>query len=70
MESGKVAQEWQHERRLVYAVSEKWSGWFCERCCWNRPRPPDPRENERLARGIQQEFLTHDCGSFAAQHWR
>ena len=61
--------EWQHERRLVFAVGA-WSGYFCERCCWNQPLPEDPGERDALARGIGEAFGAHDCERFAAEHWK
>jgi hypothetical protein len=60
---------WKHERRLVFATSEKWSGWFCERCCWNRRLPSLLKERDPLASRIQAEFDTHDCEVFARENW-
>jgi len=62
--------EWKHERRLVFMAGEKWSGWFCERCCWNRRLPADPQERQRQAKSIQSEYLLHDCAAFAQQNWK
>jgi hypothetical protein len=58
----------QFERRLVFAISERWSGWFCERCCWNRSQPPSEAQRAQLASMIQKEFDAHDCEHFAQQH--
>jgi ActR/RegA family two-component response regulator len=55
-------------RRLVFEGSEKWTGWFCERCCWNRPAPPSESERATLAFSINAEFDAHDCEAFAQQH--
>ena len=57
-----------HERQLSYVFSENWSGWFCERCCWNQKFPDSPTERELLAARIQQEFEDHDCELFAQRY--
>jgi hypothetical protein len=62
--------EWQHERRLVFAVSERWSGWFCERCCWSRAQPVSSEEIKLLAATVQAEFDAHSCEEFAAKNWQ
>jgi ActR/RegA family two-component response regulator len=59
-----------HERRLVFDRSEKWAGWLCLRCCWNRPVPKDSAEYATLTESIQAEFDAHDCEAFARQNWR
>jgi hypothetical protein len=61
---------WKYERRLVFVASEDWSGWFCERCCWNRRLPASSEEKQRLARSVQSEYLLHDCTQFAHDHWK
>jgi len=61
--------DWESDRRLVFAATEDWRGWFCERCCWNRPQPATPKEREAQATRIAREFATHDCEQFAAEHW-
>ncbi len=35
------------KRQLVFDKSEKWAGWYCAGCCWNRPEPKS--ENDRCA---------------------
>lgn len=62
--------QWQHERRLIFAVGPAWSGYFCERCCWNRPLPADAGERDALARGIGEEFNAHNCKQFAHENWK
>lgn len=61
---------WKRQRRLVFAASETWTGWLCERCCWNRPQPGSSAARSRLAHTIQAEFDAHDCEEFALEHWR
>lgn len=61
---------WKFERRLVFVVSEKWSGWYCERCCWSRPLPAGLEERERQARAVESEYRDHDCDQFARENWR
>jgi len=56
------------ERRLLFAKSERWSGWFCERCCWNHPQPRLEAERAQVAKNIQAEFDEHSCETFARQH--
>jgi hypothetical protein len=55
---------------LVFDSSEKWSGWFCERCCWNRPAPGLEQERAALAATIDAEFATHNCEEFARLNWK
>lgn len=55
-------------RRLVFDSSEKWSGWFCERCCWNRRVPSSESERAALAVKIYAEFDAHSCELFALEH--
>jgi ActR/RegA family two-component response regulator len=57
-------------RRLVFDSSEKWTGWFCERCCWNRPVPQSESERVILAARINADFDAHDCQSFTREHHR
>jgi ActR/RegA family two-component response regulator len=55
-------RSFQHsERRLAFSSSEKWSGWFCERCCWNRRQPESESERTALAVSINTEFEAHNC---------
>lgn len=61
--------EWQHERRLVFLMSERWSGWFCERCCWNQPLPMAVGELLSLGACVGDEFGAHDCEQFALENW-
>ena len=55
-------------RRLVFDSSEKWRGWFCERCCWNHPEPSSDSERVALAIKINAEFDAHSCEIFTRQH--
>ena len=59
-----------HERRLAFDSSEKWAGWLCLRCCWNRPAPPSQLERQTMAEAIHAEFEAHDCETFARENWR
>jgi ActR/RegA family two-component response regulator len=59
---------YQAGRRLVFDSSEKWSGWFCERCCWNRPVPLSESKRVALAGRINADFNAHNCEAFARQH--
>lgn len=52
---------WRYPRRLIYQQSERWSGWFCERCCWNVPSADSQDVNRR--------FAEHDCEAFASATW-
>ena len=61
---------WKYERRLVFVISEKWSGWYCERCCWNRPQPAGLEERDRQARAVKAEYERHDCDRFAEENWQ
>ena len=56
------------QRRMSFAMSERWSGWFCERCCWNRPQPHSEAERKLLAGKVQAEFDAHDCDEFSRLH--
>jgi ActR/RegA family two-component response regulator len=60
----------QAERRLAYERSGKWAGWFCERCCWNRPEPESQSDRVALALTINAEFEAHTCDGFAAENDR
>ena len=66
----KVLMQWENERRLVFMASEKWSGWICARCCWNRPKPASEEERRQLAAQIEAEFRQHSCEKYAPDHWR
>ncbi|HVP65453.1 MAG TPA: response regulator [candidate division Zixibacteria bacterium] len=48
-------------RRLVFDGSGKWKGWFCERCCWNRPLPHDELARTELSARIVADFDAHTC---------
>jgi hypothetical protein len=61
--------EWRFERRLVFIASGQWSGWFCERCCWNQPLPILPDDRNRRASSVKEEFAKHDCNDFARKNW-
>jgi len=58
------------ERRLVFDNSEKWAGWYCAGCCWNRPEPKSETERRALAARIDAEFEAHRCEPFAREHWK
>ena len=62
--------EWTHERRLRFVKSEKWSGWFCARCCWNVPLTSIDTDPATLTSTVEKEFRYHDCYAFAEQYWR
>jgi ActR/RegA family two-component response regulator len=57
----------QAERRLSFESSQNWTGWFCERCCWNRPQPDSETARAALAATILAEFEAHRCNPFAHQ---
>jgi len=61
--------QWQDERRLVFGVSEKWSGWFCQRCCWNRKLPESASERDGFSDRVGAEFASHDCEAFVRENW-
>ena len=58
------------ERRLVFDSSAQWSGWFCERCCWNRRAPERDAERVALAATVDAEFNAHNCEEFARSNWQ
>jgi hypothetical protein len=64
-----LLMELQHRRRLIFMKSEKWSGWFCERCCWSRVLPESAAGRDVLAAAVGAEFNTHDCEMFAQHNW-
>ena len=57
------------ERCLQHSHSPRWSGWYCERCCWNLREPNGEVERKQLARCVQAQFEAHDCESFARAEW-
>ena len=57
------------ERRLIFDNSEKWAGWYCAGCCWNRPEPQSESERHALAARIDAEFDAHSCETFARENW-
>jgi len=59
-----------HERRLAFDSSDKWAGWLCLRCCWNRPAPQSALERQAIEESIRVEFEAHDCETFARENWR
>jgi hypothetical protein len=59
-----------YERRLIYMASEKWMGWLCERCCWNRSLPESPNERAGVAAQVNPEFEAHSCEAFAHANWQ
>ena len=66
---GRGVMAWQYERELAYCVSENWSGWLCERCCWNRPTQQlSPVERNALAAVVEKEFASHDCEAFSGRY--
>ncbi len=64
------AVDWTHERRLLFSQSEKWSGWFCARCCWNVPLPATQDERDTVAAHVKIEFRLRDCYAFAMEQWK
>jgi DNA-binding response OmpR family regulator len=64
------AYEAAEERRLVFDDSEKWAGWYCAVCCWNRPQPKSESDRLALASRIESEFAAHSCEAFAREHWK
>jgi hypothetical protein len=65
-----MKMDFTNERRLVFTISDKWAGWFCERCCWNVPAPGLLSERDKIARDVADQFTGHDCDTFARQNWR
>jgi DNA-binding response OmpR family regulator len=57
------------ERRLIFDNSQKWAGWYCAGCCWNRPAPKSEGERIALAARIDAEFDAHNCEVFARENW-
>jgi hypothetical protein len=62
--------QWKNERRLVFGVGVGWHGYFCERCCWNLPRPEDPGKLNAYTKRASEEFAAHDCEQFARENWK
>jgi hypothetical protein len=64
-------REWQNERRLAFTISQAWTGWCCERCCWNVRLSSSPEDLEIIAAGsgIGEAFAAHDCEIFARENW-
>lgn len=58
------------ERALIFGKSERWTGWFCQRCCWSQPVPQSANERDALAREIQKLFDQHSCEEFRVKTWR
>jgi hypothetical protein len=54
---------------LIFDNSEKWAGWCCAGCCWNRPEPQSESERHALAARIDAEFDAHSCETFARENW-
>jgi hypothetical protein len=61
--------EWKYKRRFIFTTSDKWSGWFCERCCWSRALPALVAERSEMASRVKAEFEAHDCEQFARENW-
>jgi hypothetical protein len=59
-----------YERKLCFSRSEGWSGWFCQRCCWNRPLPLHAEEQAHLWSNIQQLFEEHSCEDYRSKYWK
>jgi len=57
-------------RRLVFDQDEKWAGWHCTSCCWNRPAPDSETERLALAACVHAEFEAHNCERFARENWK
>ncbi|MGI9102468.1 MAG: hypothetical protein ACR2IF_08490 [Terriglobales bacterium] len=53
-----------HKRQLVFKMSERWSGWFCEACGWAVPLPSSRHERDGVAAKIDTDFQAHDCQRF------
>jgi len=62
--------EWEFQRRLLFMKSKRWTGWFCERCCWNVPTPTDESLAHTVAMTISKDFDAHSCETYAREHWR
>lgn len=55
-------------RRLVFMASKEWTGWICERCWWNVPRPARPQEISAVLATIDRDFEGHSCEAFAREN--
>jgi hypothetical protein len=42
---------------------KKWTGWTCERRCWNVP------DRSIEATEVEAEFDAHSCEAFARANW-
>jgi hypothetical protein len=62
-----TVMQWNHERRLVFAATPTWLGWFCERCCWHITVGTEPTPQPANA---QEQFDAHDCEEYALQNWK
>jgi hypothetical protein len=60
---------WTHKRQLTFTVSARWSGWFCERCCWSVPLPASRYERDEVASKVEEQFASHNCKRFARENW-
>jgi ActR/RegA family two-component response regulator len=58
------------ERRLLFESSERWTGWYCERCCWSLHAPPSESERQAAAAAVGMLFEAHNCEEFARATWR
>ena len=57
--------QFKYERRLALNEDAKWTGWFCDRCCWNVPL----QVSQISTVAIQDKFDAHSCEAFAGTHW-
>ena len=61
---------WTYKRTLTLRMSERWSGWFCERCCWSVPLPASRYQRDEAAKKIEKQFERHSCVRFARENWK
>jgi hypothetical protein len=54
-----TVMQWNHQRRLVFAVTATWLGWFCERCCWHVIWGTEPTPQQGTA-NAQEQFDAHE----------
>jgi hypothetical protein len=64
-----MQSQFKHKRRLVLVTTDKWTGWACERCCWNRPQSADVVLDKFKEETIQKAFDSHSCEAFARETW-
>lgn len=64
-----LRSKFKHERRLTHSEKGTFVGWYCDRCCWNRPEPGPAEDRAAYARGVQADFETHSCEAYAREEW-